>query len=410
MDATRGDGPVPVAVENPEHVEQLVRTAGDLADGILSAVEETDPAALVVGWHGRSRRTDALLGTTVDRLVERARCDPYIERIGREADGVDSVLLPVADGPHVRVAATAARAIAERNGARVHVLSVETPGSTAAGTGTGTGGSEYVAEARGLLEAGADAAGVSQGGTVEARTVPVETEVVEAEDVTDALVTAAADHDVVVLGATRQGPLIRSCVTMYRRSTRMGRRSSVKDYARPYQATARRVGPQAGRRPDGRDGYPRAGRERGGGTARPARGTTATVTGPPVAAAVAGLGFWALVVLATLTGLVTAWALGANSNSPPFAPAIGANAISTMRAAFLIGILAALGALMQGGSISETVGEGLIDGVAITSLAATAGPRTATGFMAFGVYTGYPVPAAFATTGAMIGVGLSLGV
>jgi phosphate/sulfate permease len=124
---------------------------------------------------------------------------------------------------------------------------------------------------------------------------------------------------------------------------------------------------------------------------------------------VAGAVFWALVVLATLTSLATAWTLGANSNSPPFAPAIGANAISTMRAAFLIGILAALGALTQGGAISETVGAGLIDGVQITSLAATAGLLTATGFMAFGVYTGYPVPAAFATTGAMVGVGLSLG-
>jgi len=122
-----------------------------------------------------------------------------------------------------------------------------------------------------------------------------------------------------------------------------------------------------------------------------------------------GVGFWALVVLATLTGLVTAWALGANSNSPPFAPAIGANAISTMRAAFLIGILAAAGALTQGGAISETVGAGLINNATITSLAATAGLLTATAFMAFGVYSGYPVPAAFATTGAMIGVGLSLG-
>jgi phosphate/sulfate permease len=124
---------------------------------------------------------------------------------------------------------------------------------------------------------------------------------------------------------------------------------------------------------------------------------------------VAGLVFWTLVVVATLTSLATAWALGANSNSPPFAPAIGANAISTMRAAFLIGILAALGALTQGGAISETVGAGLIDGVQITSLAATAGLLTATAFMAFGVYTGYPVPAAFATTGAMVGVGLALG-
>ena len=121
------------------------------------------------------------------------------------------------------------------------------------------------------------------------------------------------------------------------------------------------------------------------------------------------VGSWALVVLATLVSLGTAWALGANSNSPPFAPAIGANAISTMRAAFLIGILAAAGALTQGGSISETVGAGLINGVEISSLAATAGLLTATAFMAFGVYSGYPVPAAFATTGAMVGVGLSLG-
>jgi len=124
---------------------------------------------------------------------------------------------------------------------------------------------------------------------------------------------------------------------------------------------------------------------------------------------VADLLFWALVAVATLTGLVTAWTLGANSNSPPFAPAIGANAISTMRAAFLIGILAALGALTQGGAISETVGAGLTEGVPITSLAATAGLLTATLFMAFGIYSGYPVPAAFATTGAMVGVGLSLG-
>ena len=119
--------------------------------------------------------------------------------------------------------------------------------------------------------------------------------------------------------------------------------------------------------------------------------------------------FWILVGFATVSCLFMAWSLGANSNSPPFAPAIGANAVSTMRAAFLIGILAAAGALTQGGAISETVGADLINGVQITPLAATTGLLVAASFMAFGVYTGYPVPAAFATTGAMVGVGLSLG-
>jgi phosphate/sulfate permease len=128
-----------------------------------------------------------------------------------------------------------------------------------------------------------------------------------------------------------------------------------------------------------------------------------------MAVAATGVVFWVLVSLATVTSLLTAWTLGANSNSPPFAPAIGANAISTMKAAFLIGILAALGALTQGGSISETVGSGLVANAQITSLGATAGLLTATSFMAFGVFSGYPVPAAFATTGAMIGVGISLG-
>ncbi|MFP9060867.1 anion permease [Natrialbaceae archaeon A-chndr2] len=121
------------------------------------------------------------------------------------------------------------------------------------------------------------------------------------------------------------------------------------------------------------------------------------------------VGFGLLLGVAILTCFSMAWVLGANSNSPPFAPAIGANAISTMQAAFVIGLLAAAGALMQGGAISETVGQDLIDNADIDALAATAGLLTAAGFMAVGIYTRYPIPAAFATTGAMVGVGLSLG-
>ena len=117
----------------------------------------------------------------------------------------------------------------------------------------------------------------------------------------------------------------------------------------------------------------------------------------------------AVVVVAMLASLFMAWSLGASSNSPPFAPAVGANAIPTMRAAFFIGVFAGLGAIAQGGSISETVGTGLIDGVSISPLGAAAGLFTAALFIAIGVSTGYPIPAAFATTGAMVGVGLALG-
>ena len=116
-----------------------------------------------------------------------------------------------------------------------------------------------------------------------------------------------------------------------------------------------------------------------------------------------------IVGVAVIASLSMAWALGASSNSPPFAPAVGANAVPTMRAAFFVGTFAALGAIAQGGSISETVGNDLINGVSITPLAATAGLLTAAAFIAVGVRTGYPIPAAFAVTGTVIGAGLSLG-
>jgi len=168
-------------------VERDVLVARSAARGLLAAVRETDPAALVVGWRAQERRTDAVFGTTVDALVERAPCDLYVERVGQEANGVESVLLPVAGGPHVETAARAAVAIAARNDARVFVFSVETSGDAAA----------FVAEGR---EALAD---------VDGPEVPVETTVRESDDVTGAVVDEAAAHDVVVLGATRKGPLRR---------------------------------------------------------------------------------------------------------------------------------------------------------------------------------------------------------
>ena len=258
MSSATAERPVLVAVANPEHAAQLVRTAGDLArasdsgvrivsivvksrdspfsvysdeaiierysgrsreivdravavapddvavsgtlvvsrsvaDGILSAVEETDSRALVVGWQDRSGRADGVLGTTVDRLIERAPCDLYVERIGGEADGVDSILVPVAGGPHVRPAVGAAKAIAARNDATV-VLGTVVDSDT-----DPEAAREFLADAEASLEA---APGPS---------VPTESLVAEG-DVVERLLEIAADHDVLVFGATRQGAIHRRLV------------------------------------------------------------------------------------------------------------------------------------------------------------------------------------------------------
>ncbi|WP_227375068.1 inorganic phosphate transporter [Haladaptatus halobius] len=115
-------------------------------------------------------------------------------------------------------------------------------------------------------------------------------------------------------------------------------------------------------------------------------------------------------VIAGMASLFMAWAIGAGSSgSTPFAPAVGANALSVMRAGFLVGILGFLGAALQGANVSEAVGRELIIGVQLSPLAATTGLLTAAILVAVGVFTGYPIATAFTVTGAIVGVGLALG-
>jgi PiT family inorganic phosphate transporter len=115
-------------------------------------------------------------------------------------------------------------------------------------------------------------------------------------------------------------------------------------------------------------------------------------------------------LLAAAASLFMAWVIGAGSSgATPFAPAVGANAISTMKAALIVGVLGFAGAVLQGGNVTEAVGSGLIQGVTLTPEAVILALVTAAGLMAVGIATGYPIATAFTVTGAIIGAGLALG-
>ena len=114
--------------------------------------------------------------------------------------------------------------------------------------------------------------------------------------------------------------------------------------------------------------------------------------------------------VAALASLFMAWAIGAGSSgSTPFAPAVGANAISVMRAGLIVGVLGFLGAVFQGANVTEAVGTELIIGEPLTASAAIIGLVTAAVLVAIGVFAGYPVATAFTVTGAVVGVGLAMG-
>jgi len=118
----------------------------------------------------------------------------------------------------------------------------------------------------------------------------------------------------------------------------------------------------------------------------------------------------ALFVGAALASLFMAWVIGAGSSgATPYAPAVGANAIATMRAAFLVGVFGFAGAVTQGGNVSEAVGSGLVGGISLPVAGVILVLVLGAGLMAVGITTGYPIATAFTVTGAVIGVGLALG-
>ena len=114
--------------------------------------------------------------------------------------------------------------------------------------------------------------------------------------------------------------------------------------------------------------------------------------------------------VAALASLFMAWSIGAGSSgSTPFAAAVGANAISVMRAGFIVGVLGFLGAVLQGANVTEAVGTELVAGATLTATAAIVALLVAAALVAVGVFAGYPIATAFTVTGAVVGVGLALG-
>lgn len=168
-------------------VSGTIRIGHNAADAILNTITQHDSDAVIVGWKGRrSKRRDVVLGTNVDRVVQEADCDVFVEKFGMGADGnVDSILVPVAGGPHAELAIETAGAIARHTGATVHPVYVIDP---AASDASQLEGESMLADRTASLE-----------------DVTVETTLLEGDDIVSTLVDESGNHDLTIIGATREG-------------------------------------------------------------------------------------------------------------------------------------------------------------------------------------------------------------
>ncbi|GAA0464747.1 amino acid permease (plasmid) [Halococcus dombrowskii] len=168
-------------------VRGTIRIGHDVAPAILNTVEQHDSDAILMGWRGRGRRTDFVLGSNVDQVVTQAKCDVLVERISSVED-VDSILLPTAGGPHAEYAAEIARAIARPQDARINVVYVIDPEAD----------EDERENARERLESTTDVIDDYD---------RVESSLLEGTDIAERIIEESDNHDHTVIGATREGLL-----------------------------------------------------------------------------------------------------------------------------------------------------------------------------------------------------------
>jgi amino acid transporter/nucleotide-binding universal stress UspA family protein len=163
-----------------------LRYCRSIARGIVSAVRERRADMLIMGWHGRARSRWFRIGSTVDPIIERAPCDVVVfkdcggDRVFRR------VLVPLAGGPNGAFALEVAGILADRDEGELTAFTV-------AAAGRDFDVAQFVRQNAAAIPLPSSRVHVRRA---------------ESHDVVEAILSASAAYDLVVLGSTRQ-PLLR---------------------------------------------------------------------------------------------------------------------------------------------------------------------------------------------------------
>ncbi|MBP2031263.1 PiT family inorganic phosphate transporter/sulfate permease [Methanohalophilus levihalophilus] len=102
--------------------------------------------------------------------------------------------------------------------------------------------------------------------------------------------------------------------------------------------------------------------------------------------------------------------IGGNNASASMGAAYGAKARTKNQAVLLIAVFSLLGAVFSGGEVIKTLGEGIIPGSSMTLIAAIVAIAAASISLFVGNWLKVPISASQAAVGAVVGIGVFLGV
>ncbi len=163
--------------------------AHDVSDAVLDIVNDEQADEIVMGWHGRRKLRENVLGSNIDPIVEKAPCE--IRLVKQRNDEIGDAAVFVGGGPHAPVAVEhAAYSVRAEEGATLTLVNVQERDDD-----DETEDDELVERGQRLIEESAEEAGLEPD--------EYEAEVMVADDAEETLLATADRFDTVYVGATR---------------------------------------------------------------------------------------------------------------------------------------------------------------------------------------------------------------
>ncbi len=176
-----------IAYGNEQGVQtrSAIRIAHQVWDGILHAAEAEEATLVLMGWKGYTTTRDRIMGEVTDKVVRHAPCDLIAVKLMGDRPA-RRILITTAGGPHATLAAEYVGIFHEADGYEVTCCYVLPPGA----------GEDDRKTARQWIQKTIDRAHLE--GRADMR-------LLEGKKVAATLIRAAADYDLIALGASNEG-------------------------------------------------------------------------------------------------------------------------------------------------------------------------------------------------------------
>jgi amino acid transporter len=162
-----------------------MQVAHRVSDGIIASAEQQKTSLILMGWKGWTSTRDRIFGEVTDQVVRHAPCDLIAVKL-KGSLKLESLLMPTAGGPHATLAAEYVGYLQKAYDVKVTVCNIV---PTDASPRDREVAYEWIDKT--IARTGLEGA--------------VDRRVTESNRVASGLVKAGADHDMIVVGASREG-------------------------------------------------------------------------------------------------------------------------------------------------------------------------------------------------------------